>query len=67
MQITYENVWGFIHKASKVLFPGDIKSTWRLLAEYISENEPFTQYRLYEDETGNGKYVKINLRIGINV
>lgn len=66
MQITYNNVWEFIHKASKVLFPEDIKSNWRLLAEYISDNEPFIQYRLYKTATGNGKYAKIDLRTGIN-
>lgn len=67
MQITYDNVWEFIHKALKVIFPIEVKPKWGLLAEYISENEPFIQYRLYEDETENGKYVKIDLRTGMNV
>lgn len=67
MQITNNNVWEFIHKASKILFPGDITSKWRLLAEYISESEPFIQYRLYEDEIENWKYAKIDIRTGINI
>lgn len=67
MHITYDNVWDFIQKASKVLFPEGVESKWKLLAEYISENEPYTQYRLYEDKAGNGKYTKIDFRTGVKV
>lgn len=67
MHITFDNVWEFIHKASKIQFPGNVKLEWRFLGEYISENEPYIQYRLYKDEIGNERYAKIDIRTGINV
>ena len=62
-----DNIWDFIHKAEKVLFPNDIKSTWTLLVEYIPYGEFYTQYRLYKDENGNNKFAKIDLRTGDNI
>lgn len=62
-----DKIWGFIHKAEKVLFPKDIKTTWTLLVEYIPDGEVNSQYRLYKDENGNNKFVKIDLSTGANI
>lgn len=60
-------IWDFIYNAEKILFPNDIKSTWDLLMEYISDGEPNLQYRLYKDENGNNKFAKIDLKTGANI
>lgn len=62
-----DKIWGFVHKAEKVLFPNDVKRNWTLLAEYIPDGEANSQYRLYKDENGNNKFAKIDLRTGTNI
>lgn len=61
------DVWGFIHSATKIIFPDDIEPSWNLLFEYIPDGEMYHQYRLYLDEKGIRKYARLSLKTGMNV
>lgn len=61
------DMWNFIHSATKISFPDEVRSSWNLLFEYIPAGEPCTQYRLYLDDNGIRKYTKISLKTGMNV
>lgn len=48
-------LWNYVHTATKVLFPDEVRETCKLVAEFIPDGEFYSQYRLYLDEHGNKK------------